>query len=155
MVMFKKKFGYDGADIHSFCGNNNLFSFVFAHCCIDACSVLSSKYLRIEKTSEVHHSKPVAIFDKIMGRFFTWLDDVYAKGVSFCLKHKKIIISVVLIMFVGAILLIKMIGFTFMPTQPATSVTVNVEMPKGTTVEATREIAQQLEANISKELKRR
>lgn len=153
MVMFKKKLGMMGQIFIPFA-----VTIIFSLICslivaLTLVPVLSSKYLRIEKTSEVRHLKPIAIFDKIMGRFFSWLDDVYAKGVSFCLKHKKIVICVVLVMFVGSILLIKIIGFTFMPTQPATSVTVSVEMPKGTTVEATREIAQQLEANISKDLK--
>lgn len=153
MILFQKKLGMMGQLFTSFA-----FTIVFSLICSLFVAavfvpVVSSKYLRIEKPSDRNLPGILGIFDKLMDRFFTWLDNVYAKGVTRVLKHRKITLGVVIGMFIASIVCIKIIGFVFMPNQPATKVTVSLEMPKGTKLDVTREVMQQYEAQILRDLK--
>ena len=153
LIMFQQKIGMMGQLFSSFA-----FTIVFSLLCsllvaIAFVPVISSKYLVIEKSSKVKKGKILTHFDNLMGRFFNWLDNAYARGVSWVLKHKVLVLSFIGILLIGSILLVKFIGFIFMPAQAATNVTVELTMPKGTTLEATREVAQQLEANMLNDLK--
>ena len=114
---------------------------------------LSSKYLKIEKVSDRKQTGFLGAFDKAMTRFFSWLDKSYARGVAFVLHHKRIVLGGIGVLFILSIFAIKFIGFIFMPAQAETSVSVSLEMPKGTTLEATREVIQQMEANVLNDLK--
>lgn len=153
MIMFRKKLGMMGKLFESFA-----FTIVFSLLCSLLVAavlvpVLSSKYLKIEKVSERKTTGILGHFDKIMGKFFSWLDNKYANGVKFALSHKKSILGLVFGLLIGSVLLIPVIGFIFMPSSAATSVTVKLEMPKGTNIESTREVIQQMESNILSELK--
>ena len=91
MIMFRKKLGMMGKLFESFA-----FTIVFSLLCSLIVAavlvpVLSSKYLKIEKVSERKLPGFLGHFDRIMGRFFTWLDNKYANGVKFTLRHKKIL----------------------------------------------------------------
>lgn len=153
MIMFQKKLGMMGQLFTSFA-----FTIVFSLLCSLVVAmvfvpVVSSKYLIVQKSSNIKKGKILTKFDKIMGRFFSWLDNSYAKGVSWVLKHKALVLSLIGVLLIGSFLSIKLIGFIFMPAQAATNVTVSVSMPKGTTLASTREVAQQLEANMLNDLK--
>ncbi|MDE5899353.1 MAG: efflux RND transporter permease subunit, partial [Treponemataceae bacterium] len=153
MIMFRKMLGMMGKMFESFA-----FTIVFSLMCSLLVAavlvpVLSSKYLRIEKVSERKLPGPLDMFDRMMGKFFSWLDDRYASGVKIVLAHRKTTLFIVFGLLVVSVLIIPVIGFTFMPNVPATSVTVELEMPKGTTLEATREVIQQMESNILADLR--
>ena len=153
MIMFRKKLGMMGKLFESFA-----FTIVFSLLCSLIVAavlvpVLSSKYLKIEKVSERKLPGFLGHFDRIMGKFFTWLDNKYADGVKFTLRHKKVLLVSMFGLLIGSVVLIPVIGFIFMPTTPATSVSVSLEMPKGTTIESTREVIQQMESNVLKDLK--
>lgn len=152
MIMFQKKLGMMGQLFTSFA-----FTIVFSLLCSLLVAaifvpVVSSKYLRIEKPSDRVLPGFLGVFDRVMDRFFTWLDNVYAKGVSKVLKHRKITLISVFVLFALSIVCVKIIGFVFMPAQPATKVTIDMEMPKGTKLEVTREVMQQYEAQVLREL---
>ncbi len=153
MVMFQKMLGMMGKLFVSFA-----FTIIFSLLCSLLTAavlvpVLSSKYLVVEKQSERKMPKWLQGFDGLMSRFFTWLDNAYASGVEKVLKHRKLVITVLVLLFFGSIFSVKLIGFIFMPEEATTSVSVALEMPKGTTLELTREVIQQYEANVMKDLK--
>ncbi len=153
MVMFQKMLGVMGQLFTSFA-----FTIIFSLLCSLLVAavlvpVLSSKYLVVEKQSERKMPGWLQGFDGLMNRFFDWLDNAYAKGVGRVLKHRKLILIALVVTLVVSIGLIKVIGFIFMPPQPSTSVSVALEMPKGTNLETTREVMQQYEANVMRELK--
>lgn len=153
MIMFRKMLGMMGKLFEAFA-----FTIVFSLLCSLLVAavlvpVLSSKYLRIEKVSERKMSGPMRAFDTTMAHFFSWLDKSYAKGVGFVLHHKKATLLVIFLLFVASILSIKHIGFIFMPETASTSVTLNLEMPQGTTLDVTREVIQQMESNVLRDLK--
>lgn len=153
MIMFRKMLGMMGKMFEAFA-----FTIVFSLLCSLIVAavlvpVLSSKYLKIEKVSDRKQTGFLGAFDKAMTRFFSWLDKSYARGVAFVLHHKRIVLGGIGVLFILSIFAIKFIGFIFMPAQAETSVSVSLEMPKGTTLEATREVIQQMEANVLNDLK--
>lgn len=153
MVMFQKMLGMMGKLFVSFA-----FTIIFSLLCSLLTAavlvpVLSSKYLVVEKQSERKMPKWLQGFDGLMSRFFTWLDNAYASGVEKVLRHRKLVIILLVVLFVASISAVKVIGFIFMPEEATTSVSVSLEMPKGTTIDLTREVIQQYEANVMKDLK--
>ena len=98
LIMFQQKIGMMGQLFSSFA-----FTIVFSLLCsllvaIAFVPVISSKYLVIEKSSKVKKGKILTHFDNIMGRFFNWLDNAYARGVSWVLKHKVLVLSFIAIL---------------------------------------------------------
>lgn len=153
MVMFQKMLGMMGKLFVSFA-----FTIIFSLLCSLLTAavlvpVLSSKYLVVEKQSERKMPKWLQGFDGLMSRFFTWLDNAYASGVEKVLRHRKLVIISLVVLFIASISAVKVIGFIFMPEEATTSVSVSLEMPKGTTLDLTREVIQQYEANVLKDLK--
>lgn len=152
MIMFSKMIGMMAQMFNSFA-----FTISFSLLCSLLVAavlvpVLTSHYFVVGKVSR-KSSGFYAKFDGLMARFFTGMDNGYAKGVSWVLSHKAITLCTVAFLFVGSILIIPKVGFVFMPSQPATSVSVSLEMPKGTTLEVTKEVIQQYEAAVLNELK--
>lgn len=153
MVMFQKMLGMMGKLFTSFA-----FTIIFSLLCSLLTAavlvpVLSSKYLRIEKQSERKMPKWLQGFDRAMNHFFDKLDKAYEKGVSRAIRHRKLLLISIFLLLVGSVFLIKIIGFVFMPAEASTSVSVALEMPKGTTIDLTREVMQQYQSNVMKELK--
>lgn len=153
MIMLRKMLGIMGQMFIGFA-----FTIIFSLLCSLVVAavlvpVLSSKYLVIEKSSARKMSKPLATFDGIMSRFFTWLDNVYASGVKTVLHHRKLTIAGVFGLLVLAIYGVTIVGFIFMPEVPSTKIIVDLTMPKGTTLDITREVMYQMKANIMNDLK--
>ena len=153
MIMLKKTLGMMGQMFIAFA-----FTIIFSLLCSLVVAavlvpVLSSKYLVVEKASKRKMNRVLAAFDGLMGHFFTWLDNVYARGVQKVLRHRRITLLTVFLLFVASIFGVANVGFIFMPEVPGTEVNVELTMPKGTTIEATREVIYQMKENIMPELK--
>ena len=153
MILFQKKLGMIGKLFNSFA-----FTIVFSLLCSLATAailvpVLSSKYIKIDKPSERKIPKWMKKADSNVGKLFDRLDDKYGKAVRKVLKHRKLLITGIAVLFILSIISIAYIGFTFMPDMSDTSISLSLEMPKGTTLESTREVAQQMETNIKRDVK--
>lgn len=108
--------------------------------------VLTSHYLPIYSRKQRPLSGVLKRVDGGMARMFTGLDTRYKQSLAFSLRHKWIVIVLVLGAFVGSLFMIPMTGFEFTPQQEEDSVTLEVEMPIGTRLEVTRSVLQRLEA---------
>lgn len=153
MVMLKQMLGMMGQMFIAFA-----FSIIFSLLCSLAVAaifvpVLSSKYLVIGKSSMIQKNKVAAGFDALMGRFFTWLDNVYAAAVRKVLHHRRLTLLSVFLLFIASIYAVTVVGFIFMPEVPSTQVVVDLNMPKGTTIDVTREVIYQMKENVLPELK--
>ena len=153
MIMFNKKLGMIGRLFEDFA-----FTIVFSLLCSLLVAavlvpVLSSKYLVIGKSSAMKKTRVGRGFDRAMSVFFNKLDNGYAKAVTWVLNHKGITLGSIAGLFVLSIAAIGIIGFTFMPASVDDTLTVELSMPKGTTLESTREVAQQMESNVLNDLK--
>lgn len=150
MIMFHKKLGMMGQIFDSLA-----WTIIFSLMCslivaIALVPVLTSSYLKISKASE--RKGVFAGIDRLFNNFFNSLDNGYAKGVRFVLKHKKLCILSLVLLFVLSIGTIKFVGFIFMPEAASNTVQIKIEMPKGTTLEVTNQVAESLQATAMQEL---
>jgi len=67
--------------------------------------------------------------------FFKSLEDNYKKLLHFSLDHRGLIMAICAFLFIGSILLIKLVGNEFMPSTDEGQVRVTVEMEVGTKLE--------------------
>lgn len=85
-------------------------------------------------------------------RFFDWLENVYEKSLIKLLskKWKPItLFAVMFTLFLGTTQLLPSIGFEFQPQEDNGDVFVQIEMPSGTSVNASEKIIKQVESRIN------
>lgn len=103
--------------------------------------------------------KPLKGFMKVLDDtflyFFTWLDEVYARALGKVLKHRTILVLSFIAMLIVSlgIAASPLIGVEFMPNMEQDSIQLNVELPKGTDLETTRNTVLQVEGIAKKEIK--
>ena len=153
MIMFHKKLGMMGQIFDSLA-----WTIIFSLMCslivaIALVPVLTSSYLKVDKINENSYSGVFGSINRLFNRFFNSLDNKYANGVRFVLGHKKLCIFALIALFVLSIFTVKFVGFIFMPEPASTIVQVEIEMPKGTTLEVTSQVAESLQATAMQELK--
>ena len=115
--------------------------------------VLSSHYLPLVTRKQ----KPLGGFafkiDAAFERFFLRLDNAYRRAVQRVLKHKIMVIGILIALFAGSIALIPLIGWEFMPQQDADSVEINLTMPMGTPLADTEAVMKQFQSIVEQEAK--
>src|SRR5690606_33539179 len=79
-------------------------------------------------------------------RLFEWITDGYRALIRACLKFRKTVLFVALLSFVGAFLPFSREGVEFMPVTDSGILTVSLETPAGSTMEATAAKLRQAEA---------
>ncbi|MFH1560906.1 MAG: efflux RND transporter permease subunit [Chloroflexota bacterium] len=67
----------------------------------------------------------------------TWYQGVYTRMLRWSLTHRGVTLMIVAVLFFGSFGLIPMIGTTFMPTMGEATVTVEIQMPPGTSLMVT------------------
>ncbi len=108
--------------------------------------MLSSKLLRLRPKKE-----KVAGFsyDSTIGKVLDKLDSFYEKSIRWSLFHKKIVIILGFLVFVGSIFLaVKFVKTDFMPQTDESRMSAAVELQTGLRVEETSKIARKLESII-------
>jgi HAE1 family hydrophobic/amphiphilic exporter-1 len=115
--------------------------------------VLSSHYLPLVTRKQKALRGPLAAIDRAFENFFTGLDNAYRKAIDKVLRHKIIVIAVVLVLLVGSVMMIPKIGWQFMPESDADSLTINVTLPMGTPLAETEATLHQLQVIAEKEIK--
>ncbi|MGI5997273.1 MAG: efflux RND transporter permease subunit [Lutispora sp.] len=111
--------------------------------------MLSSKFLKMVKPHEVSRNSLLnKIFDK-WDDAINGIDKLYQKILVWVLKHKVKTIAIVLSVFIFSLFLIPFIGSEFMPAMDQGMFSVDIEMPKGSLVENTNDVAIKLENLLS------
>ncbi|GHU59109.1 multidrug ABC transporter [Spirochaetia bacterium] len=115
--------------------------------------ILSSHYFPLVTRKQ----KPLTGFllpiDKAFENFFTWLDNAYRHAVDKVLRHKAIVIGALVVLLAGSIALVPVIGWVFMPSQEADSVSISVDLPMGTPLHETEAVLRQIENIVKREVK--
>jgi len=78
----------------------------------------------------------------------SWYQRLYTPSLKWALRHRFITVLVALILFVGSLALIPVIGTSFMPSMGEKMMVVEIEMPLGTDLHTTSEVARQVETII-------
>jgi HAE1 family hydrophobic/amphiphilic exporter-1 len=114
--------------------------------------VLSSHFFPLVTRKQKPLTGFLAPIDRVFQNFFSWLDNAYRKTVDRVLRHKVMVIGVLLVLLVGSILMIPRIGWVFMPEQEADSVSINATLPMGTPLPETEGVLRQLETIVRREV---
>ena len=110
--------------------------------------MLSSQMLR-------RNSKPNPISQKLLApfvRFLDRLDEQYARMLAWCITHRKATILSMGGLFILSLALFPFIKTELMPSQDVGFVQIKAELPVGTRVEETRELAQRINDRLHKEI---
>jgi HAE1 family hydrophobic/amphiphilic exporter-1 len=115
--------------------------------------ILSSHYLPLVTRKQEPLTGRLAEIDAGFERFFAWLDEKYRRAVNRVLRHKLIVITVMLLLFAGSIALIRVIGWEFMPQQEDDNVRVTATLPVGTPLQETEAVLKQFQLIVEREVK--
>ncbi|MDR0721685.1 MAG: efflux RND transporter permease subunit [Treponema sp.] len=114
--------------------------------------VLSSHYLPLVTRKQKPLRGPLVVVDRAFEGFFSRLDASYRWAVDKVLRHKLVVILLLLGLLGGSIFMIPRIGWVFMPEQAADSVSINVTLPMGSPLPETEAILQRVQAIVEKEV---
>ncbi|WP_407400525.1 efflux RND transporter permease subunit [Treponema sp.] len=139
MILFKKQLGMMGQMF-----NDLSFTIIFSLMsslivAVALVPVLCSSILRIDKIVNDEESGIGYAVNNAFNRFFLWLENSYAGGVSKVLHHRKLCVWVLVVVFILSMAAIKFVGFIFMPSSASNSVSVEFTLPQGTDVHATED----------------
>ncbi|MDR1055962.1 MAG: efflux RND transporter permease subunit [Prevotellaceae bacterium] len=104
--------------------------------------MLSSKML---KAFDKNRKQSKFSYDNTIGKALDWLDRFYEKILRWSLRHKKVVMLVVTVIFVSSMYLFKFIGTDFMPETDESRINAMVELHTATRVEETMKTARTLE----------
>ncbi|MDR1785168.1 MAG: efflux RND transporter permease subunit [Spirochaetaceae bacterium] len=110
--------------------------------------VLASKYLKLENIAGRRRAGFLGSVNNGMTHFFERLDNLYSGGVRRIIHHRKKFVGLILLLFAGslALVILQIVPFVFMPNTGSDEVVINIEMPKGTRIEVTEDMARQIES---------
>jgi HAE1 family hydrophobic/amphiphilic exporter-1 len=113
--------------------------------------VLSSHYFPLVTRKQKPLRGPLAGIDRVFEGFFLRLDNAYRRAVDRVLRHKGIVITALLLLFIGSVFMIPVIGWVFMPEQEADNVSIRATLPMGTPLEETEATLRQIQALVERE----
>ncbi|MCB0284058.1 MAG: efflux RND transporter permease subunit [Calditrichaeota bacterium] len=87
--------------------------------------------------------------NKISQRFYNKIDGLvshqYRSSLDYALKHRKTVLLISTIAFVGSMALFPLVGVSFFPKAEKNQFMVNIRMPKGTNLERTDTVTREVE----------
>jgi len=102
--------------------------------------MLSSRFLKLADAEKDLKTKDRG--------FFHWVDVVYARSLDWALAHPMAILSVTVLVLGLTVPLNRLIGRTFIPAEDMGEFTAHIDTPQGTSLEGTKEIADQVVKEI-------
>lgn len=75
---------------------------------------------------------------------------VYRKALAWSLDHKGMVLTVSTLFLLGSLLIIPLVGTSFIPSEKDKAVQINLKMPSGTDLNKTNEITRKIEQTINK-----
>ncbi|GHT65182.1 multidrug ABC transporter [Spirochaetia bacterium] len=115
--------------------------------------VLSSHYLPLVTRKQKALTGPLASIDNFFEKALAGLDNAYRKAVDRVLRHKAIVIGLLIVLLVGSVALIPVIGWVFMPEQDQDNVSISVTLPMGTPLPETEATLRQIQGIVEREVK--
>jgi hydrophobe/amphiphile efflux-1 (HAE1) family protein len=109
--------------------------------------LLCLRFLRAE------HGGLAGVTGKIT-RALDRMDEAYARGLTWVLGHRAMVIGAILVVFAASLLLGKRIGTEFFPDTDEGQFSVNYKTPIGTRVEKTEQVTERVERGIEATLTR-
>ncbi|MFQ5738591.1 MAG: efflux RND transporter permease subunit [Acidobacteriota bacterium] len=80
------------------------------------------------------------------------LDNSYGRGIAWSLRHRSIVVAATVLVFAGSFLLVPFIGFELQPQTDEGEVRVNLELPAGTRLDTTDQMARRAEEVVRRQV---
>ncbi len=96
---------------------------------------------RLLNGSSSGHQRHLKKFDRVGGR----AKNFYGRFINLALDYRIVVVVVVAVLFVGSLFLFPRIGAEFMPDMDEGEIRVDVELPQGTVLSETRDVALDIE----------
>jgi len=110
--------------------------------------MLASKILKVEqKHRKRRFILLTRVFDKFQD-FFDKMEEVYKRILKYAIGHRKTVILVATTIFVLSMALMPFVGKEFFPAMDQGYIGISIELPTGSSLEDTNEIASQLEEKL-------
>lgn len=106
---------------------------------------------KVLASEENRGERRVTLFTRFLdawGRGLEAIDRGYRVVLAFCLKNKKKTVLLVIIAFIATLSLVPIIGIDFMPSMDEGSASVSISLPKGSAVEETQKITNEVVSRI-------
>lgn len=101
---------------------------------------LSRKFLKIEKVTK----------ENKMQKLLTYvIQSPYRKTLDYALSHRNLVIGLALITFVVSIALFPLVGISFFPKAEKPQFIINIDTPKGTSLDKTDDVTKYVERMLS------
>lgn len=115
--------------------------------------MLTSKFLKVnhQSSGSGKTSRLQKMFDD-SERFYQHLESFYGRIIKWALHHRKMVVSCTVLLFIGAILMIPLVGSELMPRSDESEVRVTVEMEVGSRIELIDSVVYQIEGIVRKEV---
>ena len=115
---------------------------------------LSGAILKLNTRKQKPIKQPVIRFvDNSIEKSFLFLETVYKKGIEYCLSHRFLIISLVVLILVFSFLQFSGIGMNmYVRMRTDDNVTLNVAMPRGTAIDVTEKMLFEIEELVKREV---
>ncbi|MCS7228637.1 MAG: efflux RND transporter permease subunit [Candidatus Kryptonium sp.] len=110
---------------------------------------LSSKWLK--KQERIKSKLLSNLFDK-SERWFQAIENFYEKTITWVLKHKILVVSVALFVFLGSFVLFRFVGFDFFPASDTGQIQIIAQLPIGTRIDETIKVGEQLQKIMLEEI---
>ena len=92
--------------------------------------------------------KPAGSKPSPVDRAINWAKGHYRNLIVVALKHKVVVLLAIVAAFIGAMMGFSKIAFVFMPDSDRNMITVDINLPLGTKIERTEEVAELIDAHI-------
>ncbi|MDR7408610.1 MAG: efflux RND transporter permease subunit [Armatimonadota bacterium] len=109
--------------------------------------MLAARWLRRRTGQEAPPGLSARLFAPV-DRFYTWLDARYEGLLRWALRRRGVVVLLGVLSVVGVFPLAGRLGFEFVPTVDQGVLSVRIELPAGTSLARTAEVASQVEARL-------
>ena len=116
-------------------------------CAMTLTPMLSSQMLRLDRNP----TKLTKIIYSPIQRFLDWLDNAYTRFVNWTVRNRKKTILFTTLFFILSLLPVGLIGTEIFPASDDGYISAKIELPIGTRMEITRELAQELQKKWKEE----
>lgn len=115
--------------------------------------ILASKYLPLQtRTQKALKNRVLKAVDRGVGRGLQSVNDGYRRLLSFALRHRAVLVIIIVAAFAGSFLALMRMGMSMVPPMNEDSVSISVSLPLGSRYEDTKEIMLKLQGYAIEEI---
>lgn len=115
--------------------------------------VLIGHYFPLAIRAPVSDGNPLILADGVLKKGYEKLSGFYGNMLRVVMNHRMVVLLTVAVALVLSIALVGSLKFTFAPETAQVEVSLNVELPVGTSIEETKKVLNKLNAIVNSEAK--